>query len=328
MNRNGIALVSVLLCLLVSLVLAATLFFSWFVDALATSNGSAGDEALSIADAGIQHLWSILEPAPSFTRELAWPVGEPSFGAIVGFPAPPRTYRVQVSPAAGGGLTVVSEGTSHRGTRRRVEARFSRAAFRPPAAMIVAPETTIGDASGTVDVSAAGVDPEVPAVAAESRAEGGALRAGGGAVLASAVVVGTSGLANALDGLRAAATTTYDAPQGGGAWGSEASPSITRLIVNAEISGNVTAGGIVVADAPLRVLGRLEVHGLLLAPSGLDVSGELIVHGAIWIATDLRVAAPGTVTLVDSQPALAAAESVGSDLLPRPAKLMAWRELW
>jgi len=327
MNDRGIALVSVLLCLLVSLVLAATMFFAWFVDAQAGANDAAGDDALHIAEAGVQHLWAVLEPAPAFERELAWPGGAPPFGVIVGFPEPPRTYRVRVSAGASDRLSVVSQGTSHRGTRRAVEATFARGPFRPPAAMIVAPGTTLGEVAGAMDASGAGRDPEVPAIGSEARAEAVALRAVGGS-FAAAAVVGPSGLGDALGPLRAAASVTYDAPQSGGVWGDEAAPIITRLVGDAEISGTVSAVGIVIADAPLRVRGRLELHGLLLAPAGLDVTGELAIHGVLWIATDFRLSASGAIALVDSSAALGAARRAGGDVLPLPPMLAAWRESW
>ena len=47
----------------------------------AASNVSAGDDAFYVAEAGIQHLWSLLEPATDFARELAWPDGAPPFGS-------------------------------------------------------------------------------------------------------------------------------------------------------------------------------------------------------------------------------------------------------
>src|SRR5690349_2159757 len=96
MKRHGIALVSVLFMLVAILTLTATLFFSLFLDALASSNVSAGDDALFVAEAGLQHLWATLDPGPDFARELAWPNGEPPFGSLVGFPEAPRTYRVTV----------------------------------------------------------------------------------------------------------------------------------------------------------------------------------------------------------------------------------------
>ena len=324
LNSCGIALISVLFCLLTSLVLTATLFFSWFLSAQATANTAAGDDALHAAESGVQHLWAILEPAPDFAREVGWPAGVPPFGSIVGFPEPPRTYRVIVAGAPGGAVSVVSHGTSRRGTRRAVEAIFRRDAFRPPATLILAPGATLSDASGTLDVAGAGADPEIPALAGEERAEALAFRTAGHA----AVIVGASGLSRALDPLRGAADQTFDVPQNGGVWGSDAAPLVTRLVGDAELSGTIVVTGIVIADAPLRVRGYFEVHGLLLAPAGIDVSGELAVHGAGWLATDLRLAAGGALSLVDSRPGLDAAETAGRGVLPRPAVLSAWREVW
>ena len=327
MTSRGIALISVLLSLLVSLVLVATLFFTWFIDAQAMANVAAGDDALHVAEAGVHHLWSILEPAPDFARELAWPNGEPPFGTIVGFPEPPRTYRVRVATASAGKLSVVSRGTSRRGTRRAVEAIFARGPFRPPATMIVAEGTTVGDVSGAVDASLAGTMMEIPAIAGETRAEASALRAVGGA-FGSAVVVGPSGFADALAALRAAADQTLAAPQSGGDWGDDANPLLTRLEGDARLTGSIRAAGIVLVDAPLRIDGDLTVRGLLVAPAGIEVRGSLVVEGAIWIGTSLAISSPGSLELVDALDALAEAASVGHGALPLPATLAAWREVW
>jgi hypothetical protein len=327
MTSRGIALVSVLLSLLVSLVLVATLFFTWFVDAQAMANVAAGDDALHVAEAGMHHLWSILEPARDFARELAWANGEPPFGTIVGFPEPPRTYRVRVAPASGRKLSVVSRGTSRRGTRRAVEAIFARGPFRPPATMIVAEGTSVGELSGAVDASLAGTTVEIPAIAGETRAEASALRAAGGA-FGSAVIVGPSGFAGALAALRDAADQTLAGPQSGGDWGSDANPLVTRIVGDADMTGSIHAVGIVLVDAPLRIDGGLSVRGLLLAPAGIDVRGSLVVEGALWIGSSLAISPAGALELLDSLDALAEAASVGHGALPLPATLAAWREVW
>ena len=111
-------LVSVLLILVGVFASTAMLFFSTFVDSRAVSNVAAGDDALYGAEAGIQHLWAMLDPAPDFSGELSWPGGEPPFGSPVAFPEPPRTYRVAVSALPEGRLRAVSEGTSDRGASR------------------------------------------------------------------------------------------------------------------------------------------------------------------------------------------------------------------
>jgi hypothetical protein len=327
MTSRGIALVSVVLSLLVSLVLVATLFFTWFVDAQAMANVAAGDDALHVAEAGIHHLWSILEPAPDFARELAWASGEPPFGTIVGFPQAPRTYGVRVAPASDGKLSVLSRGTSRRGTRRAVEAIFARGPFRPPATMIVAEGTALGDVSGAVDASLAGTTVEIPAIAGETRAEASALRAAG-AAFGSAVVVGPSGFAGAIAALRAAADQTLAGPQSGGDWGSDANPLVTRIGGDGHMTGSIRAVGIVIGDAPLRIDGDVVVRGLLLAPAGIDIGGSLVVEGALWIGASLAISSPGSLELVDSLDALDEAASVARGALPLPATLAAWREVW
>ena len=325
--EKGMALIATLFMLVAVFVLTATLFFSTFVDAQVSSNVSAGSDALYTAEAGIHHLWSILDPAPDFSRELGWPAGEPPFGSPVGFPGPPRTYRVRVAPLPDGSLRATSEGTSHRGTRRKVEAIFFRELrFRAPAALTLAPATSLGDLSGTLEASGEpGAD--VPAVGAETRAEAEAFRDArrGDTEVA---VVGASGLDRAIAPLRDAARVTLDGPQASGTYGSSTEPALVRLTGQAEISGTVMVTGIVVCDAPLRVRGRLQVDGLLLAPQGIDVEGELVVSGALWLAGDLRLAAAGRLVAAYSEASLDPSNTAGGAALPKPALLGAWREVW
>ena len=325
-STRGLALVAVLFLLVAVFVLTAMLFFSTFVDAQASSNVSAGNDALYAAEAGIQHLWSVLDPAPDFARESAWPAGEPPFGALVGFPAPPRTYRVRVRGLPDGRLRATSEGTSHRGARRRVEARFLREpSFRPTAALTVAMATALSDLSGTLEASVAD-DADIPPLAAEDRSEAQRLRDALGATGVAAV--GDSGLGRAAARLGDAASVTLAGEQANGAYGSASDATVVRLTGQPVIVGDVTVTGIVVCEGVLRVDGRLQVDGLVVAPQGIDIRGQLAVNGALWVATELRVAAPGRVAAAYSADALDGAAAAAGPILPKRAILGAWREVW
>jgi hypothetical protein len=328
MSQRGLTLLSVLFAVAASLMLTATLFFSFFVDALAASNGSAGNDALYVAEAGIQHLWSLLEPAPDFARELSWPSGEPPFGAVVGFPEPPRTYRVRVAPLSGGGLTATSQGTSHRGTRRRIEAVFFREArFRPLAALTIAVGGSLNDPTAALSVSTAEAEPETLALGAEGRneAESASAARGDGSPIA---VVGPTGLAEAAQRLLGVAGVSLLGQQPGGEWGSLEAPALVRLGGFADVSGAVSITGIAIVEGPLRVEGRLEIDGLLLAPQGAEVSGDLIVHGAAWLGGEIRILPSAAFSVAYSPDALDVAARAGGEALPRAAILGAWREVW
>jgi hypothetical protein len=327
MRSNGIALVSVLVMLVGVFTLTITLFFSAFIDARAVSNVSAGKDALYGAEAGIQHVWALLDPAPDFSRALAWPGGEPPFGSPVGFPQPPRTYRVTVSALPDGSLRAVSEGTSHRGTRRRVEARFFReVAFRPLAALTIAPGARLTEVSGTLDLEVGDSDPKPAPLGAETRTDAAALRVARSGELV--VTVGATGLADAADHLRDSAKVVLDGAQSTGAYGTPEDPTMVRFAGQADVDGDVTVAGILLADAPLRIRGRLEVEGLLLAPQGLDVEGQLVVRGAAWVAGALRVPGGAAIRIAYEAAALDVAATVGGTVLPRNAVLGAWREIW
>ena len=326
-RRDGIALVSVLFILVGLLALTATLFLSLFLDYQAASNVSAGDDALYVAEAGIQQLWSLLKPATDFSRELAWPDGAPPFGSPTGFPEPPRTYRVRVDGLAGDRLRARSEGTSHRGARRAVEAVFVREPqFRPPAALTIAEAALPTDLSGVFDVSADEGGGELPAYGAESRESAEAFFGARGDITEVAIV-GSSGLGDAIDRLRETSRITLDGHESG-AFGSAEEPLVVRFAGVVEIPGTIKVSGIVLADAPLRVRGRLEVEGLLLAPQGIDVEGVLAIGGAAWIAGDIRVSATGELAARYSAEALDRSDAAAPGILPRGAILGAWREVW
>jgi hypothetical protein len=327
-GRNGIALVSVLFILVGLLALTATLFLSLFLDVHAASNVSAGDDALYVAEAGIQHVWSLITPATDFARELAWPDGTPPFGSPAGFPEPPRTYRVHVDGLSGGRLRARSEGTSHRGARRAVEVVFVREPrFRPPAALTIAATTSPTDLSGVIDVSADEPGGELPAFGAETREAAEAFRNARGDTTEVAIL-GSSGLGEAIDRLRETASITLDGQQESGGFGSAEEPLVVRFAGLAEISGTITVSGIVLADAPLGVRGRLEVDGLLVAPQGIDVEGELAIGGAAWIAGGVRVTSTGKLAARYSAEALDRSEEAAPGVLPKSAILGAWREVW
>jgi len=327
MRNDGLALLSVLLILVGVFALTTTLFLSTFLDARAVSNIAAGDDALYGAEAGIQHVWALLDPAPDFSRALSWPGGEPPFGSPVAFAEPPHTYRVLVSALPDGSLRAVSEGTSYRGARRKVEAIFFRElALRPPAALTIARGTHLAEVGGALDLVVEDSDRDRVPLGAEVRDDAMALRsARGGEMVAT---VGPSGLGEAAERLRDSAGIVLDGPQTTGAYGSSESPASVRFMGQTDVEGVVSVTGILLADAPLRVRGRLEIEGVLLAPQGLDVEGEVIVRGAAWVAGELRIASAAAVRVVYQTTGLDEASRVGGAVLPRNAVLGAWREVW
>jgi len=169
-------------------------------------------------------------------------------------------------------------------------------------------------------------DRDLVPLGAEARDDARALRdARGGATVAT---VGSTGLSEAAESLRNAAVSILDGPQTTGAYGSFESPTSVRFVGQAEVDGMVTITGIVLADAPLRVRGRLEIEGLLLASQGLDVEGEVILRGAAWVAGELRIASGAAVRIAYEAAGLDSAAGVGGTLLPRSAVLGSWREVW
>jgi hypothetical protein len=327
MNRRGIALVSVLFVLVALLVLSPTLFFSVFLDLQSTSNASAGEDALYVAEAAIHRTWAALGRGPDFADALSWPNGTPPFGAATWFPQPPRGYRVHVAPSPDGALLVTSEGTSHRGARARVEATFRRnAAFDAPAALVLDTSLARVAIGGAIDVVSDPASGAPPPVGAEDETAAGVWQSSG--VSGSLAVVGPSGLRTSLDGIRVSADGTLTGPFASGSWGTAAAPQVTRLVTDAHVTGDVTAYGVVLADAPLHVSGRLEVTGLLLAAAGIVVEGELAVRGAAWIAELAEVPAGGSLSVAYDAPALENCGNLRPGVLPREAVLGGWRELW
>ncbi len=325
MREHGIALVSVLFGLVAVLSLASALFFSVFVDVQASSNAAAGEVALYAADAGIARLEAELDPAFDFSRELAWAGGGIPFGSIAGFPAPPRTYRVQVE-ASGADLLATAEGTGPRGARRRVRATFRRdVSFRPRAALIFAAGATSSELAGTIVIEPPS-EPHATAVGGETRAEVAWLRSIPS--LAGARTIGSTGLAAAARDLLPTAATTLPGPEIAGTWGDAASGASVRIVGPAEVVGDATIAGCVVVDGPLTVSGRLEVDGLLLATGGVSIAGEVTVRGAAFVAGDLRMAPTALFRVSSAADALDLADAAAGGRLPRVARRIAWRELW
>jgi hypothetical protein len=329
-GSRGIALASVLFYVLGALVLSATLFLSTWIDGQSTANVAAADDALFVAEAGLQHLWSALDPASDFARALAWPGGVPPFGSPVWFPRPPRTYRVSVAARADGALLASAEGTSLRGSRARLEGVFRREEpFRPAAALVVAePLERLAITGGlAVDGSdGVGAEPPLVALGGESDAVGERLRAAAGALAPR--VVGDSRLAAAWLRLRPTADRIAAGPFDDDRWGTPAAPAVVQLAGLADVSGEVSATGIVIADSTLRVTGRLRVEGLLLAAEGIAVDGRLEVDGALWVRRELAVGAFGILQARYSSAALGVADRLRPGELPRAAILGGWREVW
>ena len=328
---QGVALASVLFCLAGLVVMTATLFLTTMIDLQATTNTAAASDAFYVAEAGIQHLWSILEPAPDFSEALSWPEGRPPLAAPIWLPRPVQTYTLRVTGASDGSLVALSEGTSDRGTRARVKVVFRReAVFRPVAALVSASSVTSAVVTGALD--AVGEDRDraerpLPAAGAENRAGADILQSalGNGR---RAVVVGPSGLEAAANRLRPSPDRALTGPHTAGMWGQPDSPEVVRLVANAEIGGEVTAAGIVLADALLHVTGRFEVEGLLLAARGLSVDGSLLVHGGLWVAEGLTVSSSGQLRIDYASTPLNRANGLRPGALPRAPVLGAWEEVW
>jgi hypothetical protein len=320
---NGIALVSVLFVVLTASIVGTALFFAGFLDSLASSNFVAGQDALYVADAGVAHTWSLLDPAPDFAAALAWPDARPPFASPLGFPSPPRTYRVTIA-AADGGLRVTSEGTSHRGARARVEATFARdAAFRPVALLVVAPGTAVSRGSGGLAVGAEDLDgltPPLTPVAAEAADSGRALRPHLPAETPIEVVA-SSGLAEAARRLAGSADANLSAFPDDNC---SADWTVVRVLGEAEVADERAFCGVLVLEAPLHVRGRLRVEGVLFAAAGVEAEGDIDVRGAAWIAGSLRLDS-GILRSSYSSAALAHADALRPGTLPRAAVLKGWR---
>lgn len=331
MSRRGIALVSVLFSLVGGIVIMATLLFITYFDLQAASNTAAANDALYLAEGGLQHLWSILEPAPDFTEALTWPDGAPPIEASSFLPRPLQGYRVRVAGGPDGGLVALSEGTSDRGARARVEATFRRELdFRPAAVVLAGASLRSAAFGGALELAAADRDQQKPpllSLGAESRSVATILEAAIGDA-ARPLVVGRSGFEAALAELRLAPDRTLTGPLSPETWGEPGTAEVIRLVSNAEVSGDVTATGIVLADAPLRVRGRFEVEGLLLAAHGVEIEGTLVVHGSSWVDENLTVSSAGKFQIDYSSMAVARADDLRPGILPRAAVLGAWREVW
>lgn len=325
---RGIALVATLFLSLGVALLAATLFVVSHLDGWMAANQVAGERALYAADAGVEHALAVVPPAPDFAAEAGWLAAGLPFGPVVDFPRAPVSYRVTVVAAAADRLRIRSAGTAFRGAERRIEATLCRDRAVPPAALVLAAATVIGPVAGEVALDGADADGIVadrPRLAIESTAEAGAAIA---LDPEPRLLPVGSGLRAARTTLAGSADRTVGGPIGSEVLGSDAAPQVVRLVTRAEIDGSSSANGILLAEAPLRVRGRLEVDGVLLASAGLEVEGELVVRGAAFVEERIELAAGSRIDVAPSSAAVEVADDLRPGVLPRPAVLCGWRELW
>ncbi len=329
MNREaGLALVSALFLSVCVGLYASALFGIAYLDASAVANQTSGEVAFYAAEAGIEHTWATIPPAPTFAAELAWAGQTPPFGAVVDFGMPPTSYRVTVDAVSLERMSLRSVGTAVRGARRRIEASLCREKpFAPPAPLVLA-SVTVGTVAGAVELDGADRDAVLP-IRAPLAVENDADRGGAARLTAAPAILLPlgSGLVAAAAALRPIVDRAVTGPFHDATFGGTA-PEVVQWVGDAEVSGNSTAAGVIVADAPLRVRGRLAASGVLLATAGLEVDGELEVAGLLHVAGNVDLHPGSRLRVVAASTALDAADQLRPGTLPRAAILCGWREVW
>jgi Tfp pilus assembly protein PilX len=130
--------------------------------------------------------------------------------------------------------------------------------------------------------------------------------------------------------------TTLAAGQysGNSTWGTDASPRITYITGDADISGNISGSGVLIVDGTLSIPGNITFHGLIIArgPVQVDITGSVQIYGGIMLAESTtpdagnELSMRGNGAIYYSSQAFSMINSYWSSALPQPAKLSSWQE--
>jgi hypothetical protein len=121
---------------------------------------------------------------------------------------------------------------------------------------------------------------------------------------------------------------------GGGQFGTEASPQITYFNNPSGVTfgnGNATGYGIMIVDGSLTLNGNLDFVGLVLVRGSThvtQVTGSANIWGSIW-TTEFNLTVGGHADIQYSSEALALANLAGGPLggaLPAPVEIYSWRD--
>jgi hypothetical protein len=323
-----------------------------------SSNLKLGDTALQVADTGIQHALAVIPSGGNFTyTSTTTIVPTTAHPTLTGF-----SYTVTAINTAGGAQAILtSTATGPNSVQKVVTAYISRGTYGLGATSLAgstaaATETTFSGTAfsinGTDQCGAASAVPGIAVTdpALQTEITNDTTTDGGLASNQMSLVTGTgsspsvtvvspmsqtvSQIADAF--LAQIGTPPHTTLPGGsyssGPWGTAATPRITRINGNAQLSGNIEGYGVLIVDGVLDIAGTFTFNGLVIARGDIQVqiSGNAGIYGSLMLGESLtydplaELDVRGNATIRFNSCNLNPADGWVS--LPKKAKLVAWHE--
>ncbi|MBI2997197.1 MAG: hypothetical protein HYY46_01860 [Deltaproteobacteria bacterium] len=354
-SEKGLALV---LVIMVSALLLPLLFSgvrSSGLNLQVAANLKVGDITLQVADMGIQHALAAIPSGGVFTYSSTTPIVPlTAHPTLTGY-----SYSVTAINTAGGAqaiLTSTAQGPNN--SQKVVTAYIARGNYGLGAVSLTGSlaSTTETSFSGTSfeinGTDQCGMASAVPGVAVtdpalQTEITNNTTSDGGLASDQMNLVTGSGGSPSVLVVPPTTPTATQLADQflalthtdlagghfsGNDSWGTSASPRITRINGNADISGTIDGYGVLIVDGALDISGNFTFNGLVIARGDIQVqingnagiNGSLMLGESITYDPQVELDVRGNAHVRFSSCNLNAAN--GWVTLPKQAKLVAWNE--
>jgi Tfp pilus assembly protein PilX len=362
-NKRGITLVVVLMIMMLLLSLTGAGLLTSGVDLKTAASFKTGTNVLQAADAGIQHALAVIPSGTTFgytssttvasnssfatyysytVTAINDPQGLVATRAILTSTAtgPNSTQKVitaYVSRGSGGSCTICMPGTFD-----EAEVEFGGNSFT-----IGGFDTALGSTACATSGSS------VPAIGAtdqnlvteitnalDSNQRNQVIGSGANPSVAvvPAMSQSVSQIADAYIALIPPSCTGCVLSGGnitGGTLGTDASPQITRITGDVTLAGTVTGSGVLIVEGDVTIQGNVTFNGLIVARGEVEVqlAGQATVLGGIMIGgvgpgvdIEIELEVKGNAKVCYSSQGLAKADAAGPNVLPKPAKLVAWQE--
>ena len=357
-SEKGLALV---LVVMVSALLLPLLFSGLRSSGLnlqVASNLKVSDITLQVADMGIHHALAVIPSGGVFTYSSTTPIVPlTAHPTLTGY-----SYSVTAINTAGGAQAILTSTAQGPNSSQKVvtayiaRGNYGLGSISLTGSLAATTETSFSgtsfDVSGTDQCGMASAVPGIAVTDANLQTEitnntttdGGLasnqmnLVTGAGGSPSVLVVPPTTPTATQLADAFLAQTnpspTTLTGTNfsGNDSWGTAATPRITRINGNADISGTIEGYGVLIVDGALSIAGNFTFNGLVIARGDIQVlingnagiNGSLMLGESITYDPQVELDLRGNAHVRFNSCNLNAAN--GWVTLPKQAKLIAWNE--
>lgn len=365
MSERGTALMAALVIIMILVPLGAFVALQSRLDLAIQYNLRTEVEAFYVAEAGLAHAVSEIEPGRSFDPFLLGPdhiagtADDGIFpfrgGSPPPFPRAPYHYNVTAVRGRDGMMRIISRAMGEHGAVKVVEALVRRSASpHTPGAMYAEGDLNRldlgsnafavsgldhragdegGNASGTHTAVPAlcGTDPDAEVRLREKWSEDGdrLVGAGGSPSIGTTTPLGLGQYVTAMS-QRHEAVMLPPTTVSSIALGTRAMPQLTLVGGALDVTGSLVGGGVLVVNGMLHVSGDLQFAGLVIAMGGIvfEPSSHVTIAGALWsgASQDERLELLGQGSVVYDNSALTAVDGAWPALLPHAVALAGWQE--